>query len=292
VNPSAPVRALALIALAALALRCGGVPAPAFTRLDSARKLAAHLRLHFNKAAGAADRAVMADTDEASIAYARDAEQAAKVVESDIAALAPLLRDLGYPKEVRLFAEFGNQYAEYEKLARDILSLAVENTNLKAQRLSFGPGSEAADAFRDALASIPEGAVKDRYRIESLVAQATLAVREIQVLQAPHIAEPDDAAMTRIEQQMSALAVRARHVLDEIAEPSGPKPPPGLERARAALDRFEQISSQILKMSRQNTNVRSLELALREKPALTAACDDRLRLLQDTLDQEGSKATR
>lgn len=234
----------------------------------------------------------MADTDEASSAYARDAEQAGKVVESDIAALAPLLRDLGYPKEVRLFAEFRDQYAEYQKLAREILSLAVENANLKAQRLSFGPESEAADAFRDALGSIPEGAVKDRCRIESLVAQATLAVREIQVLQAPHIAEPDDAAMTRIEQRMSALAARAAQVLDEIAELTGPKPPPGLERARAALDRFEQISSQILTLSRRNTNVRSLQLALRAKPALTAACDDRLRLLQEALDEEGSKATR
>jgi hypothetical protein len=30
------------------------------------------------------------------------------------------------------------------------------------------------------------------------------SVREIQVLQAPHIAEPDDAAMARIEKQMAA----------------------------------------------------------------------------------------
>ncbi len=48
--------------------------------------------------------------------------------------------------------EFNGQSAQYGSLDRNILALAVENTNLKAQRLSFGPAREAADAFRDAVA--------------------------------------------------------------------------------------------------------------------------------------------
>jgi hypothetical protein len=44
-----------------------------------------------------------------------------------------------------------SRFAEYRVLDRKILDLAVENTNLKAQRLALGPAQEAADAFRDAL---------------------------------------------------------------------------------------------------------------------------------------------
>ena len=52
----------------------------------------------------------------------------------------------------RLHARFD----EYRRLDDEILPLAVENTNLKAQRLSFGPAREAADAFRASL----DGAVR------------------------------------------------------------------------------------------------------------------------------------
>ena len=38
--------------------------------------------------------------------------------------------------------------------------------------------------------------------------------------------------------------------------------------------------------------VRSLELSLRSKPALTAACDDSLRVLQEALAKEAFPATR
>jgi hypothetical protein len=37
---------------------------------------------------------------------------------------------------------------------------------------------------------------------------------------------------------------------------------------------------------------RSCQVALRSKPALVAACDDSLRVLQEALAKQGSKATR
>ncbi len=48
---------------------------PAFVELDQARQTAADLRIQFGKAVDASNRAVMAETDEASIAFAREAEQ-------------------------------------------------------------------------------------------------------------------------------------------------------------------------------------------------------------------------
>ena len=58
-------------------------------------------------------------------------------VQRDIDALKPILQGLSYSAETDLLQVFVSQYAEYRALDRRILDLAVENTNLKAQRLSF-----------------------------------------------------------------------------------------------------------------------------------------------------------
>ena len=65
-------------------------------RLLDAGKLAADLEVQFTKTGDAANRAVMADTDETSVAFAREAEQATQAVEKDSAALRPLLTAFEY----------------------------------------------------------------------------------------------------------------------------------------------------------------------------------------------------
>jgi hypothetical protein len=270
---------------------CRGVPGAAFVELVEARRLAADLHVQFSEASDASNRAVMADTDEASLAYAHEAEQATQTVQRDIAALAPLLHSLGYSTEVRFLEEFTKRFADYQTLDRSVLELAVENTNLKAQRLSFGPAREAADSFRDALETLgPQS--KEPCRVESFVAKAVLAVRDIQVLQAPHIAESDDAAMTHMETQMGDLEVAASDSVSRLSALVEPKAQLKLAAASASLDRFKEVSRQIVALSRRNSNVRSLALSLREKPALTAACDDSLRSLEEALTKEGFTAAR
>jgi hypothetical protein len=260
--------------------------------LDEARETAADLRVQFTQATDASNRAVMADTDEASLAFAHEAEAAAHRVDNDQAALSALLHELNYPKELDALADFNEHLSAYQKVDREVLALAVENTNLKAQHLAFGPAHEAADTFRASLESLlGEVAPKERCRVDGVVKGAALAVREIQVLQPPHIAEANDDAMTRLENEMSSRRTTARAALRELSAAVKPNSP-SLAAATAALDRFDSVSEQILKLSRRNTNVRSLDLALRAKPPLTAACDTSLRHLLDALATEGSKATR
>jgi len=137
------------------------------------------------------------------------------------------------------------------------------------------------------------GAGSRRCQAEALQARALLAVREIQVLQAPHIAEPDDAAMARLESRMTALDATAHEAttgLARLVAPSG-----GGELGTAAiaeLDRFKALSAELVALSRRNTNVRSLSMSLREKPPLARACDDALGTLQDFLAKRGLNATR
>ncbi len=216
-----------------------------------------------------------------------------RTVDSDVMALGTVLHDLGLSKESQALEDFRKHFAEYRKLDRTILALAVENTNLKAQHLAFGPAYGIANTFRDSLgpvaAKVPP---KARCRAEELIGKAVLAVREIQVLYAPHIAESSDTAMTKMEQEMADLEATARGAVASLTEMVPQNARRALTPAISALDRFKELSRQIVALSRKNSNVRSLELSLQTKPALTAACDQDLRTLQDLLAREGIKATR
>jgi len=286
-RPTFAVACLGAFVLAAAGCRS----APVLTQLVEARRLAADLRLQFNKAADASNRAVMADTDEASGAAAREAEEVTRTIQRDTQTLETILRDLAYADEIRLLNDFNSRFGEYRTLDRTILDLAVENTNLKAQRLSFGPAREAANAFRESLEALaPVAASMDAWRVRAIVATAVANVREIQVLQAPHIAQSDDAEMSRLEAQMAAAETAARQALDAL---KGLVPPgPGLNAATAALDRFKAINTELLGLSRLNSDVRSLALSLGRKRTLTAACDDSLRALQEALAKHNFTATR
>jgi hypothetical protein len=281
--------------LLAVAGGCHGAVNPVITQFVEARRLAADLRVQFNKASDASDRAVLAGTDEASVEFAREADHLTEWIKKDVVELEPRLRDLGHATEIDALAAFGRQFAEYEKVDHDILLLAIENTNLKAQRLSIGPAREAAEAVRDSLQAAAATAAKvDKVRCgaDALVAKAVMAVQEIQVLQAPHIAESDDAVMTRLEKEMAVQEATARAAAMALAGVVDAKGKTSVATAVEALDKFAGISREILKLSRRNTNVRSLELSLRGKPALTAACDDSLRVLQEELAKDAFPATR
>jgi len=268
-------------------------PEAAFQQLVEARQLAADLSVQFTKAADAANRAVMADTDEASVAFAGEATTASDAVRKEADELGPILEDLGYSTEARLLDEFNQRFSDYRTLDRNILDLAVENTNLKAQRIAFGPSQAAADTLSKALDAVnPAGQGPESWRVTALVATAVAEVREIQVMQAPHIAEADDAAMTRIEKRMSDSERAARAALETLSSLVAADRRPQIAAANVALNQFMTLNAEIVGLSRRNTNVRSLAMSLGQKRMLSAACEDSLRALQEALATRGFAGTR
>jgi hypothetical protein len=280
-------RWLTLVVLCMLAAGgCGDVNA-ALEQLSAARRLAADLTVQFTKSVDAANRAVMADTDDQSVAFAREAAQGTQAVQTDVNTLKPMLAGSHYTNEARLLQEFEERFAKYHELDRTILDLAVENTNLKAQRLSFGAAQAEVDAFQKSLDALAASNPGDALQVEALVAKALASVREIQVLQAPHIAEAGDETMARIEQRMKTEDTAGREALAKLAHLVGPASRPRLAAAAAALDRFAGVNTQILALSHRNTNVRSLALSLDQKRPLTTACEETLQALQDALAKRG-----
>ena len=235
----------------------------------------------------------MAVSDEASTTAVREAEQATQAVERDREALQRILEALAYRDDMRHLEAFKACFVGYRALDADILPLAVENTNVKAQRLSFGPARDSANAFRQSLEAAGRSMIaKNTCCVDALVAKAVAAVLEVEVIEARHIAESDDAAMSQMEAQMSASEVAARNAVDALKSLLPPAAGRQLDAAAAALDRLKAINAELVKLSRRNSNVRSLALSLGRKRTVTAECDDILHGLEEALAKHDFSATR
>ncbi len=275
---------IAFVALAAVGSgRCAGEPRTAIEQLIESRRLTDELLLQHAKMTEAGNRAVMADTELAASEATRDVDAAAQTVQRDSATLAGLLTKQQYTSEGAMLDEFQKRFSELRDLDREILDLASLDTNLKAQRLSFGPAEAAADALRDALAAVAPASPTDAWQVRALTAEVMSSVREIQTLQAPHIAEANDDAMTALETRMNAAEASARKNLNALAKIARPESRGGTASASARLDEFLSVHAEILKLSRRNSNVRALALSLGRKRTLAAACEERLRAIQDAL---------
>jgi len=286
---STDLRAVWLVGLVGL-LTLGGCRGPAFfTTVTEARRLASALHVQFTRAVDASNRAVMSAGGPDSATIAKDAAQALTETRRLAGTLRPVLQQGGLQAEVGHLDTFIEAFRVYETLNAEILALASDSTNLKAQRMAAGAGQQAADAFRDALAESVAGAGP---AASLLAAKARMAVMEIQVLESRHIPEPEDAAMTTLEAAMAGSERTARMALDEL----GSQVPAGrgasLDAAGAALDRFAATHAEVIALSRRNSNVRSLALSLGQQRAHTIACETALQALDAALAQYSFSGTR
>lgn len=256
-----------------------------------ARHAATELRAEFARANEAGNRAVMADTEDASKTAAAEATQATTALEQGVAKLTPLLQTLNYTSEQAMLTEFSKEFGEFKTLDAEILSLAVENTNIKAQQLARTEGQQAADDVKSALVSAVAGAPAGS-PLHGYATAVQLAVLQIQVLQPRHISEADDASMTQMEQVIASHARNARTALAGLRRVAPAKMAPSVDAAVNAFERFMKVNAEIIQLSRRNSNVRSLALTLGRKRMVAAQASDRLRQIEEALSQHQFKATR
>ena len=281
------------VAVAAATGACNAGPAVLTERVEAARLVSA-LHLEFTKANEAANRAVLSDMDNTSAEAAKESTDAIALAGQYLQQLRPVVSSLGYADEVKTLETFSQRFAEFQTLEEEILPLAVENTNLKAQRLSFGAGQDAADAFSKAVRAAVARASGSQ-EAAATGERSVAALLQVQVLQARHIAEPDEAAMSKMEAQMREWEDVARKGLARLRElkPAAAAGSGGtLDEAGAALDRFMSTNREILELSRRNSNVRSLALTLGRARVVSAACEDQLRTLEASLQTHAFQATR
>ncbi len=256
-------------------------------------RLVADMQEHLLASAEAEKSAVMAETDEASAAFAAESRRASATVESERGELARLIDIGARPDEVRHLREFSACWTEYREVDDEILRLAVENTNLKAQRLSFGPVPAALDRMQAALDPLVAdiGTSVDAAAIAKHAYRVMPAALRIHALEGRHIAEPADAEMDKIEAEMKVLDGRVNDALSALSAVSGDAGRRAVETARAAYADFQQVHTEVLALSRRNSNVRSLAISLGQKRKIMAQCEDHLNALREAV-RAVSAATR
>jgi hypothetical protein len=235
-------------------------------------ELVGRMRSGLGAATEAEKSAVLATTDEESHAFAERARAQNAAVEQARQELEQLLRARGTDEQRAALARFSESFVALQRIDGEILALAVKNSNLRAYALAYGPATKALDAMGDALGRLAEGAAgSDGGRVAQLASRARIAALTIATLLPPHIAEPSDERMTELEAGMAAEEQVVRASLNGLAALPGAGASFDLTTATSAWAEFVDLERQILALSRENTNVRSLDLSLKQKRAAFAA---------------------
>ena len=226
--------------------------------------------------------AVLATTDAASQTYADQARAATAEVERQRAALAALLQRGSDPAAQDALAQFASAFAEFQRIDQELLALAVQNTNLKAYALTFGPAAAALHEMDGALARL----AADDANCLRLADAARIAAWRLLALLPPHIAEESEPKMQALEAQMSAEDETVRQSLTALTALPLRAGNSDLKTAAASYARFGETRAQILQFSRANTNVRSLSLSLNQKRKVMLLCQSELAAVQQAIQAE------
>lgn len=257
--------------------------------------LVSAMRLSLAAASEALNSAVMSTREQDSKSFADEAQSAVTELTIRQIELDQLLKERANSQEAELMKRVGQTVLEFQQVHQQLLDLAVQNSNRKAYDLAFGPAMKLLKEMDDALARIvaedKDSTSDTRLRVVQLVSDARIGILSTQVLLLPHIAEATDVKMDEFELQLSEHNDKVR---DRLAALKALLPEQGqtnLERATARYTEFEQLKSQIIRLSRQNTDLKAVTIALKEKRQAMLACQDALVALEHAIRDEPITST-
>jgi hypothetical protein len=286
------VGATIFFAIAFTTMRFHRESTPAKQILFKAKRLelVGQMREALASASEAEKSAVLAITDEESKAFADQARAASASLDQAHAALGKLLETGGTKGETDRLDQFSQRFTEFKHIDDDLLGLAVKNTNVKAYNLAFGPAAQDLKEMDSALSRMVEESANSTSpqakRVMLLASVAQTAALRIQTLLPPHIAEENDQKMDDLEAEMRGEDQKVHKALEGLASLQKPMGSPDLEMAMSAYARLTNIRAQILKLSRENTNVRSLSASLNQKRKVMFACQAALIALEQAIQGE------
>ena len=250
--------------------------------------LVGRMQLALASASEAEKSAVLAITDQDSQTFADQARAATAQLEQERRELEELLKAGGTKSEKDLLAQFSEVFAELQRIDNEVLSLAVKNTNLKAYSLAFGPAADALEEMDAALSRVVAAHADspDAKKVMLLAFGARIGALRIQTLLPPHIAEESDQKMDELEALMAKEDKQVRQDLDGLAALPELEGDADLATAVSRYARFTKIKTQILALSRENTNVRSLAISLNQKRKAMILCQDALSALKQAILEE------
>lgn len=250
--------------------------------------LVSRMRSALASASEAEKSAVLAITDQDSQTFAGQARTATTEVEQVRQELGELLKTGGTQGERGLFNQFSELFAEFQRIDNNLLTLAVKNTNIKAYNLAFGPATATLNEMNAALSRLIalNAGFKKKRKLMLLAYGTEISALRLQTLIPPHIAEESDQKMDELEVLMSREDKQIRNNLDELTALRNLKQKDNLATAVSSYAQFSRIKTQILALSRENTNVKSLSISLNQKRKVMLLCQDTLNKLQQAILEE------
>lgn len=276
------------VALATVLLVGGCLSEPALVRQTRKVRLIEAIRDALLQGVDAEKSAVLATTDEESISLAREAQEFTATINRLLVELRTSIMKDQRRAEVENLNAFDAAWAETMRIDERLLALAVRNSNLKATRLLAGAGATALDSFVETISEMSRGAAGVD-TVRTLLATSIAALR-IQPLLAAHIPEAEDAIMTQLEMRMQTLSADVnRH----LAALSGDEHIAAAQLAAATKTwkEYQQILADVVRLSRENSNVISFDVSIHEKRYATKECLTALSALLKEIEP-GPAATR
>jgi hypothetical protein len=250
--------------------------------------LVGRMQADLASASEAEKSAVLATTDQEAQEFADQAHARTADVERERRELMDLLNKDGTQGEKDLLTEFSQRFTEFQRIDSELLSLAVQKTNSKAYALTFGPAAGALDEMSAALSRLvtANAEARDAKKVMSLAFGAEIGALRIQTMLPPHIAEASDPRMDELEALMTREDEQVRSDLEGLGALPKLKGDADLAMAASRYTQFREIKDQVLALSRENTNVRSLSISLDQKRKVMLVCHDLLSKLQDAIQKE------
>jgi hypothetical protein len=252
------------------------------------------MRIHLLEAIEAEKNAILSITDEASKDFADRARQAADGVENSRKEIEAIIHQEKLPQEIKVLNDFNVCWLQFRKLDETILALATQNTNLKAQKISSTQGAQEMERFEESLNHLIHRNTNNTPCNDTVMLSydALTAGLKIFALHKLHIEEPDDQEMDKIEQTIKSYDESARKALGSLHSMTDLSNSEDLKNAEAAYERFMNLTGEVFRLSRMNTNIKSAELSLGKKRLISSQCQDILGTLQDTVQTRQFNPTR
>ena len=279
---AAGAAALAVCILVVFHFRNAATPAAQLAFKARRTDLVGRMQVDLASASEAEKSAVLAITDQDSQTFADQARAAAAKVVLAQQKMGELFAIGGTQNEQELLTQFATAFTEFQRIDKELLALAVKNTNLKASSLTFGPATTALQEMDAGLAQLATDDAPARHLADS----ARIAAWRLLTRLPPHIAEEDEQKEDAMEVLMAADDAQVRKSLAALAALPKFTNDPALATATARYAEFSQLRTQILALSRENTNVRSLSLSLNQKRKIMLVCQDTLDALQRAIAAE------
>ena len=181
--------------------------------------------------------------------------------------------------------EFSSSWAQFLTLEHEILELATQNTNIKAEKLSSGRCARDVKELQENLTRVIRQRLDDN-RSDSAVRfayEALTASLNILALHQPHICSAEDEEMDRIEREINTYDKAAKSALSALELIPDLTDPASVKAAKEAYSRFMAQTSEVLKLSRMNTNIKSSELSWGKQRMIAVQCENLLAFLQESV---------